>query len=412
MFKPLALFIGLRYTRAKRRDHFISFISFISILGIGLGVAALITVLSVMNGFDQEIKTQILSMAAPISIKSEVQPWQDWRTFLKKIKNNPAVVTASPVVYGQGMLLSQGMAEFAVLQGILPDHQVTRLPDKMTQGRLQALSQKRFQIILGEGLANQLGVTVGDTVTLVVPNVNVSIVGVMPRLKTFHVAGVFQAGFQYDSHLAFIRLQDAQILFRQQGSISSVDVKVHDLYQAPLWAKKLGAELGPGYQVTDWTFHNRGFFQALKLEKTLMFIMLLLIVTVAAFNILATLVMVVTDKQSEIAILRTLGASPQTVMRIFMVQGTLIGLLGIFIGIVGGVILALNVTDWVASIEQYFQIKILSPQVYFISNVPSVLELSDVFTVSLVAFLMCVVATIYPALKAARTLPAEALRYE
>lgn len=414
MFKPLSLFLGLRYTRAKRRTHFISFISFTSILGIALGVAALITVLSVMNGFDKEIKEKLLAMASHISVRQADNEFTDWQRPAAKLKANPHVKGVSPVLKGEGMMVANQVSQYAFVFGILPKwhKNVIKLEDKLLKGHLLTLKPKQFNMIIGEGMAANLGLKVGDKLTLIIPKVNLSIAGALPRLRTFTVSGIFAAGFQYDTHFAYINLNDAQALFKTGKRISSLELRLSDIYKAPAFVGDISKMLGRQYIATDWSWQNKPFFEALKLEKTLMFIMLVLIVAVAAFNILATLVMVVNDKQAEIAILRTLGAAPFTIMKTFMVQGVFIGCFGTLLGIFLGVALALNVTSWVAKIETLLHIKILSPQVYFISYVPSVLSMSDIMLVSAVALLLSFIATLYPAFKASTLQPAEALRYE
>jgi lipoprotein-releasing system permease protein len=413
---PLSLYIGLRYTRAKRRNHFISFISWISIIGIALGVTALITVLSVMNGFDSEIREQILSMSPHITITGagDQGALKDWPGLVQKLQGEPKIVGAAPFVGGQGLLVNQNISQFSAVYGVLPNQQATvsKLAVKMRQGQLTSLVAGKFHIILGQDLANFLGVSLDDSVILVTPNIMLSPVGALPQMRRFTVSGIFQAGYQYDNNLAFIDLTDAANLFRFGKTVSGVNLKLTDLYAAPALTAQLSQKLGPTYALTDWTQQNKTFFQVLRLEKNMIFLMLLLIVAVAAFNILATLVMVVRDKSAEIAILKTLGAAPATILRIFIVQGCVIGLLGLLVGVIGGVTLALNVSQLALFIEHAFHVQLLPPQVYLISELPSELDWRDVATIAIITFTMTLAATLYPAFRASRTEPAEALRYE
>ncbi|WP_040857702.1 lipoprotein-releasing ABC transporter permease subunit [Thiorhodovibrio frisius] len=417
MFHPLPLFIGLRYTRAKRRNHFISFISLISMLGITLGMVALIVVLSVMNGFHKEIQERILGMASHATISSaDPGGLADWRDLLAQVRNAPDVVGAAPFVEIEAMLMSNGQTNAAILRGILPaeEDQVSDLRTDMIAGRVENLIPGEFNIILGVELANALRVGLGDKVTVVTPQVNATPVGVMPRLKAFNVVGLFEVGMaEYDSGAAFMHMSDAARLMRLgEDNAEGVRLKITDMFQAPRIAREIASTLGGYYRVSDWTQMHRNFFAALRTEKRMMTIILFLIVAVAAFNIVSTLVMVVTDKRGDIAVLRTLGASPGTVMAIFMVQGTSIGLVGTVLGMIGGVLLGWNVETIVASIEQAFGVHFLDPSIYYISALPSDVRLSDVLSIAGGAFAMSIIATLYPAWRAARTDPAEALRYE
>ena len=415
MFKPLELYIGLRYTRAKRRNHFISFISLISILGIALGVTALITVLSVMNGFQNEVRDRILGMAAHATVSGLDGRLRDWPEVLEKTRDFPHVVGAAPYIHAEGMVTLGDKVQGTMVRGLLPSQepQVSVVGDEMVVGSLDMLQPGSFNLILGSELATTLGVDVGDRITLITPSANVSPAGIMPRLKRFTVVGIFEVGmFQYDSALVLIHLRDAAKLYRFDESISGVRLKLDDMFIAPLVAEELNATLDEQYWVNDWTRSHTNYFRALKIEKTAMFIILLLIVAVAAFNIISTLVMVVTDKQGDIAILRTLGASPASVMGIFIVQGVLIGMVGTLLGIFGGVLLALNIDTIVPAIESMFGIQFLPSSVYYISELPSELRWSEVTTIATLAFVLSMLATIYPAWRASRVQPAEALRYE
>ncbi len=416
MFRPLTFYIGLRYTRAKRRNHFISFISLISMLGIVLGVTALITVLSVMNGFEKEVRSRILGMAAHATISGAYgSPLQNWSDVAEIARHDAHVVGEAPYIQKEGMLIAGQRVNGAIIRGVLPDQEpkVSDVAAKMVQGNLADLKVGEFGIILGVDLARLLGVTVGDKVMVVTPVANVTPAGVLPRLKRFTVKGIFDVGmYEYDSGLAVIDLNDAQVLFRMPELVTGLRLKLDDMFRAPWVARDLAGQLPGLYHVTDWTQQHANYFRAVQTEKRMMFIILTLIVAVAAFNIVSTLVMVVTDKQTDIAILRTLGLSPRGVMGIFMVQGTLIGLIGTILGVIGGVALALNVETIVSGIEHLFGIRFIPADIYYISELPSDLHWDDVATIGIVSFLLSVVATLYPAWRAARTQPAEALRYE
>jgi lipoprotein-releasing system permease protein len=415
MFKPMELYVGLRYTRAKRRNHFISFISLTSILGIALGVTALITVLSVMNGFEKELRARILGMAAHATITGIGGTLADWPAVAEVAARHTGVVGVAPYISAEAMLTHGEAVRGAVVRGVLPEEEprVSEIVQSMTAGSLESLKDGSYGIILGKDLAQNLGVTMGDRVTLVAPEVRVTPAGVLPRLRRFTVVGIFEVGmYEYDAALAFINLADAARLFRLGDEVSGVRLKLGDMYQAPRVSRELTRELPGSYWVTDWTQHHVNFFRAIKTEKTVMFVILALIVAVAAFNIVSTLIMVVTDKESDIAILRTLGAAPASIMGIFIVQGSVIGVVGTLLGAAGGVALALNVETIVPAIESVLGVKFLSPDVYYISDLPSDMQWVDVVRISLVALLLSLVATLYPAWRASRTQPADALRYE
>lgn len=415
MYKPLELFIGLRYTRAKRRNHFISFISLISMLGIMLGVVALIAVLSVMNGFHKEVRERILGMTSHATISSYQNNLTEWQEAMQLSTKNPHVVGQAPFIEAQTMLTNGQKVSGAILRGILPAYEprVSEVGEHMLAGRLDQLVAGEFDIILGKELAQLLGVGVGDKVTVVTPQIRVTPAGAMPRLKRFTVAGIFEVGMgEYDRGLALIHMQDAARLLKLEEGVTGVRLKLDDLYLAPEVSRELAEQLPGVYRVSDWTFQHRNFFSALRTEKRMMSLILFLIVAVAAFNIVSTLVMVVTDKQSDIAILRTLGISPRSVMGIFIIQGATIGFVGTLLGIGGGILLSLNLESIVKSIEQLFNVNFLDPNIYYISTLPSDLHWDDVGMISISAFLITLVATLYPAWRASRTQPAEALRYE
>ena len=409
------LLIGLRYTRAKRRNHFISFISLISMLGIALGVAALIVVLSVMNGFQTELRGRILAVVSHIQITGATGEMADWQEVAKASATHPQVLAAAPYVQAQGMLSFGQSVRGAMVRGVLPDleDKVADFRPHMKEGKLESLSPGSFNVVLGSELAHALGVFVGDKVTLIAPQGVVTPAGVVPRLKTFTVSGVFEVGmFEYDSGLALIQLEDAQRLYRMDDRVSGVRLKLEDLFKAPMVARQLASRINTAAYLSDWTRSHANFFRAVQIEKNMMFIILSLIVAVAAFNIVSTLVMAVTDKQADIAILRTLGASPRSIMGIFMIQGALIGFVGLGLGIAGGVALALNIDVVVPFIERVLGTQLFDKQVYYISNLPSELQWRDVLTVTGVSFVLSLVATIYPSWRASRVNPAEALRYE
>lgn len=416
MYKPLELFVGLRYIRAKRRNQFISFISLTSILGIILGVTALITVLSVMNGFVTELRDRILSMASHVVVSGFDGELQHWHSLAKKIEQHePRVIGVAPFVQGEGMLTAGQQVKGVLVRGVIPEEEnkVSEVGKKMIAGQFSDLTAGNYNIILGKGLARSLGVMIGDKVTLVTPQALSTPAGILPRLKRFTVSGVFEVGHnEYDTSLAIVNMEDAAKLYRMGDNVSGVRLKLDDLFAASQVSYDLADFLHGAYWVTDWTRQHANFFRAVHLEKRMMFLILMIIVIVAAFNILSALVMVVTDKQSDIAILRTLGASPRSIMIIFMVQGTIIGIAGTLLGMLGGVSLALNVATVVPVIEHLFGVQFMPADVYYISDFPSELHWDDVLQICSFAFLISVGATIYPAWNASRTQPAEALRYE
>ncbi len=415
MFRPLQLFVGLRYTRAKRRNHFISFISLTSMLGIALGVTALITVLSVMNGFETELRQRILGMTSHATISGYDKPLANWRDLAEVADRHPRVIGSAPYIQKEGMLIAGQQVNGSLIRGVLPGEEpkVSEVTKKIIKGELEELVAGEFNIILGADLARILGVMVGDKVTLVTPTANVTPAGVMPRLKRFTVSGIFEVGmYEYDSALALIHLDDARKLFRLGDRVTGVRLKLDNLFQAPAVSKELAQSLPGIFLVRDWTKHHANFFRAIKTEKTVMFVILLLIVAVAAFNIVSTLVMVVTDKTTDIAILRTLGATPRTIMGIFMVQGTVIGFIGTLLGLIGGISLALNVETIVPAIENLLGAKFMPADVYYISDLPSELHWDDVVKIAAISFGISVLATLYPAWRGSRTQPAESLRYE
>lgn len=412
---PFELLVGLRYTHAKRSNHFISFISIVSMAGIALGVMALIVVLSVMNGFQEELRTRILGVAAHLEISGPADRLTDWRDVLAQSKQNKHVMAGAPYVNSQGMLANGDMVRGAIIRGIQPEleNQVADFAQHMKAGKLSDLKPGEFGIILGAELARVLNVFPGDTLVLLSPQGNITPAGVMPRVKQFTVTGIFEAGmFEYDSGLALISLQDAQKLLRMGEDVSGVRLKLDELFRAPFVTRELSKSLNGEFYLTDWTQSHANFFRAVAIEKRMMFLILLLIVAVAAFNIVSTLVMAVTDKQSDIAILRTLGARPGSVMAIFMVQGAFIGVFGTLLGVSSGVLLALNLETVVPIIERMAGMDLFPAEVYYINQLPSKLVWGDVGVIAGVSLLISLVATIYPSWAASRINPAEALRYE
>ncbi len=415
MFQPKELFIGLRYTRAKRKNHFVSFIAFISIAGVALGVFSLIVVLSVMNGFGNELRDRTLSMTSHATITGFDGTTENWRQVVDRAKQHSRVKAAAPYIRKEVMLSNGQRVSGALVRGILPEYeqQVSQVADKMVSGSLADLKPGEYGIVLGRELANALGVYEGDRITMITPEASITAIGVMPRLRRFTVVGVFEVGMhQFDSAMSYIHLDDAARLFRMGERVTGVRLKLDDLFDAPYITRELDAIFGEEYWVRDWTRQHKNFFRALKTEKTVMFIILLMVVAVAALNIVSTLMMTVTDKEADIAILRTMGISPGSIMAIFMIQGAVIGLFGTVIGVATGVPVALNVFEIVSALEQLFNTDFLPSDVYYISDIVAEVRLSEVLTYSVSAFCITILATIYPAWRAARTLPAEALRYE
>jgi lipoprotein-releasing system permease protein len=409
------LLVGLRYTRAKRRNHFISFISLISMAGIALGVAALIVVLSVMNGFQKEVRTRILGVASHVQISSFDGRLADWEKTAEASMQDKRVKAAAPFVQAQAMLSAGQAVRGSVVRGILPEKEATvaDIGTHMRSGSMDALKPGSFGIVLGAELARALGVTTGEKVAVIAPQGQVTPAGLIPRLKQFTVVGVFEVGmFEYDAALALISLEDAQKLYQLGNAVSGVRLRLDDLFEARTVAREITARLDRDTFATDWTRSHANFFRAVEIEKRVMFIILLLIVAVAAFNIVSTLVMLVQDKQADIAILRTLGASPRSIIQIFMIQGSVIGVIGTLIGVVGGVLLGLNIDTVVPALEHVLGFKFLAKDVYYISELPSDVQMGDVTTIGLVSLVLSFVATLYPSWRASRVNPAEALRYE
>jgi lipoprotein-releasing system permease protein len=416
MFRPLFVFIGTRYTRAKRRNHFVSFISLTSMIGLALGVLVMIVVLSVMNGFDHEMRTRVLGMVPHATLESAT-PIDDWRGLAADALAHPQVVAAAPFSQMQGLLSHEGRVQKVLINAIDPQEEakVSIIGDFFQQGDLSALRPGDFGMVIGDKAAAKLGVGLGDKITFVAPQITVTPAGMFPRLKRFTVVGIFHVGAgEIDGHLALAHVQDLARLQRWRADqVQGIRLQFADLFEAPRMAWELAQSLGGGdYYARDWTRTHGNLYQAIRMEKAIIGLLLLLIVAVAAFNIISTLVMVVTDKKGDIAILRTLGSTPRQIMAIFMVQGTVIGVVGTLIGALLGIWAALNVSAGIAALERVLGIKFLNADVYFIDYLPSQLMWADVLLVCAAALVLSFLATLYPAWRAARTQPAEALRYE
>ena len=415
MYKPLEAFIGLRYLRAKRRNHFISFISLISMMGIALGVTTLITVISVMNGFEKELRTRILGAIAHATIQPVDGVMMDWRSVVDQAEKHPDVNGAAPFIE-EGVWLQGSESSGALIRGVQPDYEirVSEVSEKMLTGELADLRPGEYGIILGLGLASRLRVGPGDRVTVIAPRLKASPVGASPLMRRFTVVGAFEFGeFENDSTLALINIEDAARLLRMpEGSTSGVRLHLQDMYQAWRVAREISEELSGYHIVRDWTQERGNLFQAVKTEKTVMWVILSLIIAVAAFNIISMLVMVVTDKQSDIAILKTMGARPGTILRIFVIQGSLIGIIGTSLGVVGGILLAQNIGLVVPFLERLFGFSLFPSDIYYITELPSDLRVTDVTKFALMSLVMSFLSTLYPSWRASRTHPAEALSYD
>ena len=418
MFRPLEFFIGLRYTRAKKPNHFVSFMSFSSMIGIALGVMVLITVLSVMNGFDYEIRNRIMGMARQITISNYngnlTAPV--WKSINKEMQSFPDIIASAPFIMNEGLLTSRGVVRPVEVLGIDPpqERKLSILSQKMIAGHLEDLHSGNFGIVLGKKLADQLGVGIGDKVNLITTTPTITPLEILPRFKYFTVVGIFKIGngFDFDASLAYLNWHDAQALFQMGTSISGLQLKTRNLYDAPSIAQKISTKLNDHYLVSDWTQDFGAFFSAIKMEKSMMFLMLLLIIAVAAFNLVSSLVMVVNDKRADIAILRTFGVNPSVILRIFIVQGAIIGIFGTLLGVVSGLFLASHVTGLVDWIQHVFHVQLIASDVYYVDYLPSRIESDDVIKITVASLIMSLAATLYPAWTAAKTQPAQALRYE
>lgn len=416
MIRPLELFVGLRYVRARRRDHFISFISLVSMIGIALGIAALITVLSVMNGFGKELRARILGVASHVTVTGADGRLTDWSGVAQRVRENPHVIGEAPYVLGQALVARGKSVSGVLVRGILPEEEpkVSEIGAKMVDGSLAALKPGEFGVVVGSALAWKLDLTVGSPVSIVVPQAQATPAGLLPRFRRFTVVGIFRVDmYEYDSGMVFVHLDDAAKLYQlPEGSVSGLRLKLDFMDDAPSVADQLSTSLGPDYRARDWTREHENFFKALKMEKTVMFIILLLIVAVAMFNLISTLVVIVTEKQADVAILRTLGMKPRGIMGVFIVQGAIIGFLGTLAGTAFGVLLAYNVETLVRLIEQLFHTTFLASDVYLISELPSDVHWSDIALIAGSSLALALLSTIYPAWRASKIQPAVALRYE
>ena len=415
MIKPLELMIGLRYTRAKRRNHFISFITMTSMVGIVLGVWALITVMSIMNGFHKDLRDRILFVVSHVTVSGYDGYLDDWEAVSELVEGHSQLQALAPFVLGQGMLTRGKEVTGALIRGIDPEKErkVSKVLDHIVEGNPDAMRSGSFGIILGTHLARSLGVSLGEKVTVIAPKGKVTPAGLLPRMKRFTVVGIFDIDmYEYDSGIALVHIDDARRLLSLKNQVSGLRLKLNDVEQARRVRWEISRSLDDRFRVRDWTQEHANFFRALEIEKRVVFIILLLIIAVAAFNIVSTLVMIVTDKQSDVAILRTLGMSPGSVMKVFMVQGSFIGITGTIVGGILGVITALNVETLIPALESFFNTELFPSDVYVISDFPAQMKWADVSRIVGAALLMSFFATIYPAWRASRVDPAEALRYD
>jgi lipoprotein-releasing system permease protein len=415
MAQAYEFWIGRRYVRARSGNRFVSLISAISMGGIAIAVAVLIIVMSVVNGFERELQERLLSMSSHAIIESPDGSLTDWQGIVAAANGNPRVDASAPYVEGQGLLVLGDRLSGTLVRGVDPELEtaVSGIGPLFTAGDLGELAAGQFRIVLGIELAEALGASIGDKVTMTLAEGIVTPAGVLPRSRRFTVAGIYRVGmYEFDRRLAFVNLRDAQRLFRLGDDVTGVRLATDDIYRAPEIVREVGLSLQRPVLVSDWTRRHVNFFRSIQITKSILFVILLMVVAVAAFNIVSTLVMVVKDKQSDIAILRTAGATPSSILRIFMTQGTIIGIVGTLAGLLLGVGLTLNLETIVSSLESLFGIKFLAADVYFISDLPAELRLADVTVVCAIAFALALVATLYPAWRGARTMPAEALRYE
>ncbi|MDH3440971.1 MAG: lipoprotein-releasing ABC transporter permease subunit [Gammaproteobacteria bacterium] len=407
--------IGRRYVRSRSSNGFISLISAISMLGIAIAVAVLIVVLSVVNGFERELRDRLLAMSAHASIEHPDGRLEDWQRWVDLAESRADVDAAAPFINGQGLLVHLDKLSGAEFRGIDPvlESAVSGVGGTLIAGDLESLEAGGYNIVIGNELAEALGAAIGDKLTLTLAEGIVTPAGIVPRTRRFTVSGIYRVGmYEFDRRLAFIHLQDAQRLFRKADDVSGIRLAVNDVFNAPYIVRETALDGGGGVLVSDWTRRHVNFFRSIQITKSILFVILLMVIAVAAFNIVSTLVMVVKDKQSDIAILRTAGATPADILRIFVTQGGVIGIVGTVAGMILGVTLALNLENIVQIMEGVFGIKFLAADVYFISDLPSEVRLSDVMKISSIALVLALLSTLYPAWRGARTLPAEALRYD
>lgn len=407
--------IGRRYLRAGRGNRFISFISVISMIGVAIGVAVLIVVLSVMNGFEQELRSRILSLTSHATLSGFGAGLPDWQSVAARAQENPQIEAVAPYIEDQVLLIAGSRSSGAQVTGVLPqeEHKVAAIAEKMNAGSFDSLAAGQYGIVLGDELAKALGVKVGDRVVIATPQPVVTPAGIMARMRGFKVVGTFASGmYEFDRNLAYIHMADAAKLYRMGDEVTGLRLKLHDMFLAPRVVRDLALSLGGGYYIDDWTRKHANFFRSIQLTKSVMFVILLLVVAVAAFNIISTLVMVVKDKQADIAILRTIGASPRSVLAIFMTQGTAIGLIGTLCGVALGVLLSVNLESLVHGLEAVVGTHFMDAKVYFMSDLPAAVQWPDVAKISATAFGLCCLSTLYPSWRAARTQPAQALRHD
>ena len=409
------LFIGRRYLRSRRGSRFVSFISIISMVGVAIGVAVLIVVLSVMNGFERELREHILRRTAHATISALGAGLTDWAAMAERARAHPGVLAAAPYIENQALLIAGRRSSGAIVSGVVPEEErkVAQIADEMQSGSFDALIPGRYGIVLGSELAKELGVSLGDRVVVVTSLRTTTPAGIMPRSRAFSVVGTFSAGtYEYDRNFAYLHLADAARLYRMGDTVTGLRLKLEDMFAAPQVVRSLAVALGGGYYIDDWTRKHANFFRSIQLTKSLLFLILLLVVAVAAFNIVSTLVMVVKEKRSDIAILRTLGTTPRSVQAIFMTQGVAIGAIGTLAGIVVGVLLSINLELLVHGLEAVLNTRFLDAKVYYMSDLPAAVEWRDVAQIAGVAFGLCCLSTLYPSWRAARTQPAQALRHD
>ncbi|VAW97033.1 Lipoprotein releasing system transmembrane protein LolC/LolE [hydrothermal vent metagenome] len=415
MFRPLSLFVGLRYTRSKRRNGYVSLFSFVSIITLCLGVMLLIVILSVMNGFEKEVRERILNMISHITVSGFDGKIQDWQSVVKKVKENPEVVGTAPFIRAEGMLIYKRQVQGSLYRGIDPklEKTVSKVHSSMVAGSIDDLVPGKFGIILGQDLAFKLGVDIGQKVTMVTPTANVTPAGVMPRLKRFTVVGIFKVGFyQYDSAVGLIHIDDAARVFRKKDGVSGVQVQVKNLLNVAATKKILKNQFEHQYWVKDWSYYHANWFSAVQMEKRMMFVILFIIIVVVSVNIISSMITVVNDKRSDIAIMRTFGAKTSTIMRIFLVQGSVIGVVGTAMGVLLGVLLSLNLDNLYTQLVNFTGKQVIDPSVYLISDLPTDVQLEQVLVIGISTLVMSIIATIIPAITASHINPADALRYE
>jgi lipoprotein-releasing system permease protein len=415
MKQPYEIFMALRYLRARSRNGFISFISLVSMVGIGLAVAVLIVVLSVMNGFEKELQQRILSIVSHASVSGYEGPLDDWQAAREQALSLPDVAEAAPYVEGQGLIIAGDASAAVRVRGVRPnlEQAVSQIGELLIDGSMDALEPRSYRIVIGTSLAALLGLNVGDSLVLMLAQGRVTPAGVIPRMRSFEVAGIFEAGmYEYDRGLVYVSMEDASLLFRTDGRASGLRVTVRDIYQAGQVARELALSLGGGFYISDWTRQHSNFFRSIQLTKSIMFVILSMVIAVAVFNIVSTLVMVVREKRGDIAIMQSFGASARSILTVFAAQGTLIGIVGTALGLALGLLIASELGPMVAFLEAWLEIDLLSEEVYFISDLPTEIRLPEVARIGMLALLLAVIATLYPAINASRQPPAEALRYE